>query len=268
MRIESTQNPRLKAILALRDRRDRDETHQFLIEGFREVQRALQCHWILKELLFCPAFFLGSHEEALLKLALQQGAQLIECSENAFKKISYRDRPDGILAVAPQRRLGLQDLPKVSNPLWVVAEAIEKPGNLGTILRSADAVGAHGVILCDPVTDLFNPNVVRASVGTLFHVPVAQVTSEEALQWLKSTGCHIVAATPHAKKSYVDVDLTRPLAIAFGTEQIGLSELWLQQADLPVSLPMMGIADSLNVAMAATVLLYEVLRQRRALSFQ
>ena len=262
MRIESLQNPRIKSAIRLRDRRDREQEQLFLIEGYRETRRALDCGWRLQRVFYCPSFFLGDSEQSLLEAAARGGAELLETSAPVFSKLSYRDRPDGLLAVAPQRRLTLEDLPHRPAPLWVVAESIEKPGNLGTILRSADAVGADGVLLCDPQTDLYNPNVVRASVGTLFSVPTVMTSSQAALTWLRQQGCSIVAATPHAQQVCWEAPLRGALAIAFGTEQLGLSPLWMEAADLPVRIPMKGSADSLNVAMAATVLLYEIMRQR------
>ncbi|MFZ4099148.1 MAG: TrmH family RNA methyltransferase [Chlamydiia bacterium] len=262
MLIESLQNPRVKGAIHLRDRRDRDRDGKFLIEGYREVRRALDNGWAIEQLFFAPSLFLGSTEKKLLRDAEAQGALLLETSAPVFHKLSYRDRPDGLLAVAPQRRISLEQLPVVDNPLWVIAEGIEKPGNLGTILRSADAVGATGLIVCDPQTDLYNPNVVRASVGTLFSVPTVTSSSEETMTWLRAQGCRIVAATPHATEVCWEAPLTGPVAIAFGTEQLGLSAFWMEAADLPVKIPMLGSADSLNVAMAATVLLYEVMRQR------
>ena len=147
--------------------------------------------------------------------------------------------------------------------MLVVAEAIEKPGNLGTILRSSDATGVDGLIVCDRCTDIHNPNVVRASVGTLFTIPVVEAAGEETFRWLKKNNIAIVAATPHAEKLYTEVDMNRALAIAVGTEQLGLSELWMKHADIQVRIPMHGVADSLNVATATTLLLYEALRQRQ-----
>jgi TrmH family RNA methyltransferase len=144
-----------------------------------------------------------------------------------------------------------------------VAEAIEKPGNLGTMLRSADAAGVDALILCDRCTDLFNPNVVRASIGTLFTVPVAEGTSDEVLQWLRDKGIVLLAATPHTDSVYAEVDLTGPVAITVGTEQYGLSDRWMAQADLKVKIPMFGQADSLNVATATTLFLFEAVRQRK-----
>jgi TrmH family RNA methyltransferase len=265
--ISSPQNPRIKQLLALRERSERDETGLFLIEGYRELLRAIAAGQQLQALFYCPELFLGSNEPALLAQGAAAGAALYAVEKRPFCKASYRDRPDGLIGIAVQSRLGLADLGRSvesgHSPLFVVAEAIEKPGNLGTILRSSDAVGADGVIVCDRCTDIYNPNVVRASVGTLFTRPVVEASSRETIAWLKSQGVAIVAATPHAEADYSDADLTRPIAIAMGTEQLGLSALWMEQADMQLRIPMCGVADSLNVAMATTVLLYEALRQRR-----
>src|SRR5208283_3730215 len=170
-KITSMQNPRLKRLVRLRDRRARDEERAFLVEGYREVRRALERKVRLDELYFSRDWFLGENEPALLSGAEAAGARLFELSKEAFAKVAYRERPDGILAVAPQWARGLGDLALPAQPFVLVVEAIEKPGNLGTILRSADAAGCDAVIVCDPVTDLFNPNVVRASTGVLFSVP-------------------------------------------------------------------------------------------------
>lgn len=258
--ITSVQNPKIKEAVKLRERRERDSLGLFLIEGYRELLRAKEGGIVFKQFFYCPSLFLGENEQALIDSI--DAAHFI-CSEPVFRKLSYRDRPDGLLAVAEQRHLTLDDLPKVEKPLYVIAEAIEKPGNLGTILRSCDAVGATALIVCDRCTDVHNPNVVRASVGTLFTIPVVEAEGKEVLSWLKGRGIHILAATPHAQAFYTDLDLNCPLAIAVGTEQYGLSDLWMQEADLQVKLPMRGRADSLNVATATTVLLYEALRQRR-----
>ncbi len=251
--IESLQNPKIQAARKLWKRRERDESGLFLIEGFRELSRA---SLPIKTLFICPSLFLGINEQALIK---KINAETYVVSEKVFRSLSYRDRPDGLLAVAKQQHFGL-DILKSKNPLYIVAEAIEKPGNLGTILRSADGCGADGVIVCDRCTDIFNPNVVRASVGTLFTQPVVEASSDEALEWLQKQGIAIVAATPQADLVYTDADLSGPIAIAVGTEQYGLSEKWMKQ--LQVKIPMKGVADSLNVAMATTLLLYEAVRQR------
>lgn len=264
--ISSLQNPKVKEILHLRERKERDKAKLFLIEGYRELLRAIDAGWVVHQLFICPELFLGSNEPALIQRVAARGGQIFQCSQKVFEKISYRDRPDGLLAIAPQKALALGDLEslfaKPIPPFLVVAEAIEKPGNLGTILRSADAVGADALIVCDRCTDIYNPNVVRASVGTLFTVPTIEAEGKDALAWLKKRGILILAATPQAEKEFTQVDLTGPLAIAVGTEQLGLSDAWMHQADIQVRIPMRGIADSLNVATATTVLLYEVLRQR------
>lgn len=264
--LSSTQNPRIKQTLELRGRSERDTSGLFIIEGYRETLRALEGGQKIEELFYCPSLFLGVNETTLIARLQKTGTRLFECNEKVFHKLSYRDRPDGLLAVALQHHLNLDDLQKIiaskSNPFLVVAEAIEKPGNLGTILRSSDAVGADGVLICDRCTDIFNPNVVRASVGTLFTIPVVEAEGLKTLAWLKKQKIQILAATPHATVEYTSVDMRGPLAIAVGTEQLGLSKLWMEEADLQVRIPMLGVADSLNVAMATTLLLYEALRQR------
>ena len=265
--VTSVQNPLVKEVISLRDRKARDQTGLFLIEGYREILRAVDAQWQIQQFLICEELFLGSNERALIERARLRGAQIVTTSENVFRKIAYRDRPDGLLAIAPQKMRQLQDFSALSHPshspFFVVAESIEKPGNLGTILRSSDAVGVSGVIVCDRCTDLYNPNVVRASVGTLFTVPTVEAKGDETLKWLRDQNIAILAATPHATCEFTEVDLVQPVAIAVGTEQLGLSERWMQQADLQVRIPMNGVADSLNVAMATTLLLYEVHRQRQ-----
>jgi RNA methyltransferase, TrmH family len=260
--ITSLQNPRLKRLIRLRDRRARDEEGAFLVEGYREVRRALDKKAALSELFFSRDWFLGENEPALLAESEAAGARLYELSKDAFAKVAYRERPDGILAVAPQWRRSLADVALPAAPLILVVEAIEKPGNLGTILRSADAAGCDAVVVCDPVTDLFNPNVVRASTGVLFSVTCVVEESARVLEWLRARGIRSVATTPAAKEVYSDSDLRGPLAVVMGSEQFGLSEFWLENADLPVRIPMAGQADSLNVAMAALITLFEAVRQR------
>jgi TrmH family RNA methyltransferase len=264
MLITSLQNPKVKGSLELRERRERDRTGLFLIEGYREFFRFLGSGGKPESVFYCPPLFLGENEEALLEKAKSAKAVLYECSEPVFRKLSYRDRPDGIIATAKQPAATLEDLERhlSPSPFLVIAEAIEKPGNLGTILRSSDACGVDGVIVCDKCTDVYNPNVVRASVGTLFTRPVIETTSASAIEWLKKKGIAMVAATPHASLSYTHFDWKKPVAVVLGTEQTGLSKEWMEKAEVKVRIPMCGVADSLNVAMAATVLLYEGLRQR------
>lgn len=263
-KISSLQNPRVKQLVRLRDRRPRDEAGVFLVEGYREIRRALECRVPLQELYFAPDWFLGENEPALLAQAEAAGARLCELTREAFAKVAYRERPDGLLAVAPQWKRTLADLPAPAGaPFLLVVEAIEKPGNLGTILRGADAAGCDAVLVCDPVTDPFNPNVVRASTGVLFSVPLVVETGARVHAWLKARGIRIVATTPAADRLYTEADLGGPLAIVMGSEQYGLSEFWLRHADLPVRIPMAGQADSLNVAMATIITLFEAVRQRR-----
>jgi TrmH family RNA methyltransferase len=205
---------------------------------------------------------LGENEPALIEQAREAGAQLFELSKEAFAKCAYRERPDGLLAVAPQWKLGLDDLKLSAAPFLLVCESIEKPGNLGTILRSADAAGCDALILCDAVTDLFNPNVVRASTGVLFSVPVVVAESQTVQGWLKARGIRTAATTPHTENLYTQTELRGPLAVVMGSEQYGLSEFWMKNADVLVRIPMAGQADSLNVAMATIITLFEAVRQR------
>ncbi|MBQ7649959.1 MAG: RNA methyltransferase [Victivallales bacterium] len=265
MILTSLQNPRLKQVVKWRDRRDRDKAQVVLLEGYRALSRALAADFPITDVYFCPELYQGVNENRLLAQLRERGAHLIQVTPEPFAKITYRDRPEGLLGIGRQRHIALDDLKTpAASPFYLVAEQIEKPGNLGTMLRSADAAGTDALILCDPRTDLWNPNVVRASTGVLFSMPVAEASSKETLAWLKSKGVKTIAATPHTDTFYTDVDLTGPIAIAVGAEQFGLSKLWMDNADINVRLPMMGAADSLNVATATTILLYEVLRQRIA----
>jgi TrmH family RNA methyltransferase len=261
-KISSLQNPRIKQLVKLRDRRPRDEAGVFLVEGYREIRRALEKAVPLTELYFSPEWFLGENEPALIAQAQAAGAQVFELTKDTFAKVAYRERPDGLLAVAPQWRRSLDDLKLPAKPLLLVVEAIEKPGNLGTILRGADAAGCDAVIVCDPVTDIFNPNVVRASTGVLFSVPLVVEESARVQGWLREKKIRSVATTPAADTLYTAADLRGPLAVIMGSEQYGLSEFWLKNADLPVRIPMAGQADSLNVAMATIITLFEAVRQR------
>lgn len=263
--IVSLANPKVKQVVKLRQRSHRDELGLMLVEGYREIKRALEHGYRPTQIFHCAELFLKhENEAALIERARSAGAESLACAAPVFLKMAYRDRPDGLLAVGPQPRRTLADLALPANALLIVAEAIEKPGNLGTILRSADAAGAHGVIVCDRCTDIFNPNVVRASTGTLFAVPVVEAGGAEARAFLRARGFALLAATPHARRLHTEVDLTGNVALALGAEQYGLSRDWLDAADLKVRIPMLGMADSLNVAAAATILLFEALRQRLA----
>lgn len=260
--ITSTQNPRIKALAKLKKRSERDDQGIFLTEGYRPITRALVSGFHFDELYYCPEWFLGSNEQNVLETAEKSGTKLVKIGKEAFAKIAYRERPEGLLAIGKQWHPKLGELKLSDNPFLIVVEAIEKPGNLGTILRSADATGAEAVIVCDSVTDLFNPNVVRASTGVLFTTPTIVTDSQSAIAFLREKGIKTLAATPAAKELYTDVNLNQPVAIVMGSEQFGLTDTWLESADLPVRLPMAGIADSLNVSAATVAIAYEVVRQR------
>lgn len=261
--ISSLANPNVKKIVKLRQRSHRDEMGLMIIEGYREITRALDNSHFPLELFCCRDYFTGKNENTLIQRCIDAKAQLFNCTSAVFEKMAYRDRPEGLLAVAPQIRNSLDKLVLRDNPLVVVAEAIEKPGNLGTILRSADAAAVNAVIVCDRCTDINNPNAVRASIGTIFALPVVETSTGETQAWLASKRIQVVAATPHTDRLYTDIDMTIPTAIVLGTEQYGLSESWLNGKHTSVRIPMLGQCDSLNVASAATILLFEAVRQRK-----
>ena len=261
--IESPQNPRVKAAVKLRKRKVRTETGQTLVEGFREIRRAAESGWNFDELYFCPALYLDSGADALVSKLRKSAVPVFQCSEAAFRKMSYRDTPDGLMALSPLVGKSLAELDLPENPLVLIAENLEKPGNLGTILRTADAAGVDAVVVCGSGTDINNPNTIRASIGTLFFMPVAEATTSETLQWLEERGMQSVAALPDAALEYTEADLRGGTAIVVGAEDEGLSEEWSKRATLRVSIPMVGKNDSLNVSTAAAILLYEALRQRR-----
>ncbi|MDQ8201383.1 RNA methyltransferase [Pelagicoccus sp. SDUM812003] len=260
--ITSLQNPRVKNLVKLRDRRARNQQGVFIAEGYRAISRALEKEVYPQEIYFCRNCFLGENEDALLSQAASHGARLFELSQHAFEKVAYRDRPEGLLAVIKQWSYGLTDLALSDPPFLLIVEAIEKPGNLGTILRSADAAGVDAVICCDSVTDLFNPNVVRSSTGVLFSMPTVSASTDEVIKWIRDRGIRTVATTPHTDFLYTDISLDGPLAIVMGSEQFGLSDTWLEACDQKARIPMAGQADSLNVAMATLITLFEAVRQR------
>ena len=261
--ITSLTNPKVKHAVKLRQRSHRDESGEMIVEGYRECKRALDNHYLPHMIFYCEELYLKHiNEPTIVQRCREAGAELYPCSASVFQKMAYRERPDGLLMIGPHLTTRLEDLDLPDNALVVVAESIEKPGNLGTILRTADAAGVHAVIVCDKCTDIHNPNVVRASTGTIFSVPLVEATSDETLDFLRKRHFKILAATPHTDKLHSDVDLTANVAIAVGTEQYGLTEKWMNAADLRVRIPMLGIADSLNVSAATTILLFEAVRQR------
>jgi TrmH family RNA methyltransferase len=259
--ITSPTNPRVKHVVRLRERRHRDRAGQFLVEGRDELALALAAGARPQTLFVCPEL-LRPEEAGLLRQATLAAAEVVEATAPVFARMAYRENPDGWLAVFPATSTQLSDLALGDRPLLLIAEAIEKPGNLGALLRSADAAGATAVIVCDPTTDVDNPNVIRSSRGTRFTVPVIQAGTPETQVWLTAQALRVVAATPSAALNYTQADLRGPLAIVVGTEAAGLTSAWLERADLAVSIPMRGRVNSLNVATAATLLLYEAVRQR------
>lgn len=264
--IDSPQNPRVKAAVKLRKSKVRKETGKTLVEGYREILRASENSWIFFELYFCPELYLDEGANQLVTSLQRSGIPIFKCSESAFRKMSYRDTPDGLLAVSPLVGKELNKLVLPQDPLLLITEQIEKPGNLGTILRTADAAGVDAVIVCDPKTDINNPNVIRASIGTLFFIPIVEATTKETLLWLKNKNIQSIAALPDATMEYTELDMTGASAIIVGSEDEGLSSSWMNGSDQKVSIPMRGKNDSLNVSTAAAILLYEAIRQRRTTS--
>lgn len=265
MKITSRQNARVKAAAKLWKRAERERSGQTLIEGYRQCLRALDGGTPLAELYTCPELWLGANEGELVERARQAGAVVLDTTPEVFAKLSMRDRPDGLVAVGQVPKRTLRDLETADEtaPLYLVCEGIEKPGNLGAILRSCDGAGVSAVIVCGRVTDLSNPNVIRSSVGTIFTVPVVDTTTTEVLGWLQARDVGILAATPDTATLYTAAPMSGATAIVCGSEQYGLSEEWLEAPGIQkVRIPMRGAADSLNVAQAATLLVYEAVRQR------
>jgi TrmH family RNA methyltransferase len=261
LEITSPANPRIKQLVALRRRRERDQAGVTLVEGQAEIALALSAGVRPAALYYSPDLN-PPGAGPVIAAAAELGAQVVRVPRLVFEKISYREGPDGLLAVVPVITASLDQVQLGADPLVLVCAGLEKPGNLGAILRTADAAGVAAVIAADPVTDWGNPNVVRASKGTVFSVPVAAATSDQVLDWIAARGLRIVAATPEAAGLVTQADLTGPVAIAVGAEQAGLSAQWLDRADVRVRIPMFGRADSLNVSTSAAIIAYEAVRQR------
>ncbi|NGX40923.1 MAG: 23S rRNA (uridine(2479)-2'-O)-methyltransferase [Candidatus Anoxychlamydiales bacterium] len=268
--ITSNKNEKIKKIIKLRNKNKRDKYSLFLIEGYKELLKASKSKIKIESLFICEEFFLENDEYELIEKIKNSNVSIYECTKEVFQKISYRDRPDGLIAIAKSYKNDLKDLKKIiedkKNALIVVLEGIEKPGNLGTILRTATAVKVDAVIITDPKTDIFNPNVVRASIGTLFTTPIYVSDNKSVIAFLNKNKINIVSASPHAKINYTDIDLKKPIALVFGTEKEGLSDTWMKNSKYLVKIPMYGDIDSLNVAQSTTILLYEAIRQRRKIS--
>ena len=267
--IDSPSNPRIKAAIRLRERRERDATGLTLVNGGREALRAIEAGAVVEVAFICPALISSEQAKRVAEKLDQSfgpfGAEMetIKVSARAFERLAYGDRADGVVLVVRAPGASLEGLELPAEPLLVVTEDVEKPGNVGAILRSADAAGADAVIAIGG-TDLFNPNVIRASVGTVFSMPVAAAPAEKTATWLRERGVRIVASRVDAERLHVEADLRGGVAIVLGSEATGLSEAWRAPDVETIRLPMVGKADSLNVSAAAAVLLYEAWRQRHA----
>lgn len=262
--IVSPSNPRVKWVASLRKHRNRVREGLCLVDGYDELSLAARSGATLRTVLFCPTLSGGSPEADghRLQRFLDAQTEVLTLGRAAFEKVAYREAPDGWLGVIPVPGCSLAEVDVSESPLMLVAESVEKPGNLGAILRTADAAGVRAVVAASPATDWGNPNVIRASRGTVFAVPVATAPSVEVATWLVRKGVNPVVATPDADRLASDVDLTGPTAILVGAEHAGVSPLWSDRGAVGARLPMVGRVNSLNVATAAAVFLYEALRQR------
>ena len=287
--LTSAQNPKFKRLVALREKsRLRRDEGVFVVEGRRELEHCVEAGFEVETMFVCPeiADCSGAAPEGRntrgsvaggpprrgggvspkdeLPKGLQPcSGQVFELSKELYAKVAYREGTEGVMAIVKSRELRLEELQLGDRPLVMVLEGVEKPGNLGAVLRSADAAGADAVIVCDPLTDLWNPNLIRASIGAVFTVPTVCCSSAEAIAWLKARGIRILTAQLQDSSVYYDADMTGPTAIVMGTEATGLTDPWRQAADAHVLIPMLGRLDSLNVSVSAAILLYEAVRQRQ-----
>ncbi len=258
--ITSKTNPKIKNIVKLQNASDRKEQNLFIIEGYREISRAVACGFSIDTLYICPDIL---NNEIADKYAGIAAKNVEEVSSDVFAKIAYREGSDGMLAIAVPKYARLNDFKPKKDPLIIVLETVEKPGNLGAVMRTADAAGVDAVIIADPRTDIFNPNAIRASVGCIFSVPIFACTSEECIQWLKQNDIKIYCTYLKASIDYLEADFRKGSAIVMGTEATGLSDIWVKEADQNIIIPMNGIADSLNVSVTTAIVTFEAVRQRR-----
>ncbi|MBO7118908.1 MAG: RNA methyltransferase [Bacteroidaceae bacterium] len=256
--ITSTQNPRIKHLLLLQQKSaQRKADGLFVVEGRREVEHCLSAGFRLRTAFVCE-------ELNESPLSLGQDVEVVPVARNVYERIAYRGGTEGVVAVVEVRKTSLDDLRLSASPLIVVLESVEKPGNLGAVLRSADAAGADAVIVCDPLTDLYNPNLIRSAVGALFTVPCVACSTEECITFLKAKGIQILTAQLQDSSLYYNTPMTGPTAIVMGTEATGLTDQWRQAADAHIRIPMLGRLDSLNVSVSAAILLFEAVRQRHS----
>ena len=259
-KITSLQNPRIKQVVMLQQKsKERIEHNLIVIEGCREIRWAIEAGFKAKSVFFCHELL---NRESSDVLNLLDADIQTEVSREVFGKIAYRERSDGLLLLSTPVNYSLDGLILSENPLIIILESVEKPGNLGAILRMADAAKVDAILICDHLTDIYNPNVIRSSIGCVFTKQVVACTTEEAVAWLKRKKIRSFAAALTAKKYYFQVDLTIPVAIVMGTEADGLTDKWLNSVDEGIIIPMLGKHDSLNVAMATAIITFEALRQR------
>lgn len=258
--ITSTQNPYIKDLVQLKEKsRVRKKTATFLIEGFREINLAIQGGYQLNTILFDPTIF---DENKLENFSAT--IEIIEISNEVYKKLALRESTEGILAIAKSKKLDLSELElSTENPLILVAEAPEKPGNIGALLRTADAAGIDAILIANPKTDLYNPNIIRSSVGCIFTTNIATGSTDEIIAYLKQNNCAIYGASLTASVEYQTIDFTKPSAIIVGTEATGLSNSWLESTTKNIIIPMRGAIDSMNVSVSAAIIIFEAVRQRQ-----
>lgn len=261
--LSSPSNPRIKAASGLRDRRERDATGLTIVDGAREIRRALDAGVEFVEAFVCDPLLAGGDARVALDGLTALAIPIHRTTEAAQAKLAFGERAEGLVAVIRPRFANLGELTPQDDALIVVAEGVEKPGNIGAILRSADGAGADAMIVASPRTDLANPNVIRASAGTSFSLPLASAPAEAVLDWLRRHRVRILATRVEATVTYTDTDLTGPTAIILGAEDRGLTSVWAADDIEAVRLPMLGVGDSLNVSVTAAVLLYEARRQRQ-----
>ncbi len=258
--ITSAQNPKIKDLLALQEKsKERRKKGLFVVEGRRELLHCIEAGYEPYTIFVCPEILPGADFD---EIASKCRCNFIEIPQQLYDKVAYRGGTEGVIAEIRCKEMSLEGLKMKENPLIVVLESVEKPGNLGAVLRSADAAGADAVIVCDPLTDMYNPNLIRSSIGAIFTVPVAVASSEETISWLKSHGIKIFTAQLQDSEWYYDTDMKGGTAVIMGTEATGLTDVWRKAADAHIKIPMLGRLDSLNVSVSAAILLFEAVRQR------
>ena len=256
--LSSTSNPKVKFLLSLEKPRERRKQQLFVIEGHKEIMLALNAGYKIGNIFYC----IDQIKESDLDPQLIENKLVIPVTQDVFNKIAIRENSASVIAVAEMKTHNLADIKTTGTPLFLVLESVEKPGNLGAILRTADAAGVSAVIICDPQTDIYNPNVIRSSIGCLFTQPVAIASSDETIVWLQKNGFAIWCTYLPASKPYYEIDYTRAGAIVMGTEATGLSPEWVKVASSNIIIPMLGKADSMNVSTSAAVVVFEARRQR------